>query len=182
MKLSLGTLVAALGIGALMLAAAKTDGYPPYVTAKTLYAAHDLRGKKAPDLFAEKWFDGKAPDTKGKVVVVDFWATWCGPCRKLIPEMNEWSKKLSKDVVFIGISDEPAATVQGLMKSTPMNYHVAVDTSQKMKNVLGVQGIPHVMVVTPDGVVRWQGWPQDEKDQLTAEKISAIVEAYKAHH
>jgi thiol-disulfide isomerase/thioredoxin len=156
----------------------KSD-YPAYVK-KTLYADHDIRGKSAPKLHVEKWLTGSAPNTKGKIVVIDFWATWCPPCRALIPEMNGWAAKFKGKVDFIGISDESAATVSSFMKSTPMHYSVGLDPSATMSKAIGVQGIPHVIIETPDGVVRWQGFPLSGEDRLTADKIQAIVDTYAA--
>ncbi len=153
--------------------------YPKFVK-KNLYAKTDFRGKAAPEFFVEKWLNGNAPEMKGKVLIVDFWATWCGPCRKLIPEMNAWHKKFSKDVVFVGLSDEPAEKVTEFMKGSPMDYHVAVDSSKSMSKALGIQGIPHVMIVSPDGVVRWQGFPGSQEDPLTEAVIQQIVDAAKA--
>lgn len=160
------------------MALAQEAAYPKVVTTKTLYAKNDLRGKKAPALKVEQWL-GKAPNTKGKILFVDFWATWCGPCRELIPEVNAWQKKYGKDIAFVGISDEPAETVRGFMAKTKMDYAIGIDTKKTMSNALGVQGIPHVMIVTPDGIVRWQGWPGSPEDPLTDEVIAKIVKASK---
>jgi len=167
------TAIAAVGI------AAQEAAYPKIVTTKTLYAKTDLRGKQAPKLEVEQWLNGGAPNTKGKILFVDYWATWCGPCRALIPEVNKWHEKYGKDIVFIGISDEPAATVQGFMEKTPMAYHIAVDSQKRMSKVLGVQGIPHVMIVSPDGIVRWQGFPGSEEDPLTEKVLGQIIAASK---
>ncbi len=160
------------------VARVKAD-YPPIITAKTLYAKTDLRGKEAPKLFVEQWLNG-APETKGKILFVDYWATWCGPCRALIPEVNKWHEKFGKDIAFVGISDENAATVKSFMDKTPMKYHVGVDTKKTMSKVLGVQGIPHVMIVTPDGIVRWQGFPGSQEDPLTEEVLQKIIDASKS--
>src|SRR5206468_53087 len=122
---------------------------------------------------------GAAPATKGKVVLIDFWATWCPPCRGLIPELNGFKKKFGNDLVIIGVSDEPEATVTGFMKSTPMDYNVAIDTKKTMSNMVGVQGIPHVLVISPDGIVRWQGFSGSEEDPLTADKLAKIIAASK---
>jgi thiol-disulfide isomerase/thioredoxin len=148
--------------------------YPPYVK-KRLFAAKDERGKHAPEIVVEKWLTGHRPDTKGRVVLVDMWATWCGSCRELIPELNEWSTKFKKDLVVIGISDEDPDKVKRFMEKVPMNYNVGVDPKQRLEQELGVEAIPHVLVITPDGIVRWQGWPGSQEDPLTTDKLSEIL-------
>lgn len=154
--------------------------WPAIVTDKNLYATNDFRGKKAPTFVVEKYLNGQMPQTAGKVLVIDFWATWCGPCRELIPEMNKWHAELKNDVFFIGVSDEKEETVRKFMETTPINYLSTIDTQKRMSNALGVKGIPHVMVISSDGIVRWQGWPQDPKDTLTKAKLQQIITANKS--
>ena len=166
-----------LQLGSLAYAA----DYPPYDMQKKLYADNDFRGKKAPELHVGTWLTGSAPDTQGKVVLYDFWATWCPPCKRLIPELNGFKSKFGNDLVVIGISDEPADTVRTFMQTHQMDYSVATDPSAKMKSAIRVAGIPHVMVVSPDGIVRWQGLPGAKQDPLTEAKLSQIIAASKAH-
>src|ERR1044071_8796476 len=78
--------------------------------------AADL-GEAAAPLEISEWVKGGPVDlaaVKGKkVVVVEFWATWCGPCRVSIPHLTEMQKKFAKrDVLFVGISDEDSAKVK----------------------------------------------------------------------
>jgi cytochrome c biogenesis protein CcmG/thiol:disulfide interchange protein DsbE len=63
------------------------------------------------------------------------------------------------------------------MKTHPMNYSVATDTSGALKAQLGVSGIPHVLVISPDHVVRYQGFPSSDQDPLTEETLSKIIKA-----
>lgn len=148
--------------------------YPPY-TKKHLYAERDLRGHRAPKIAAAQWLQGGTPSTAGKTVLVDLWATWCPSCIALIPEMNKWSEEFKGKLVVIGISDESANVVKGFLASKKMTYHVGVDPSQRMEKAVGVQGIPHVLVISPDGIVRWQGYPKEEGDELTDAKLKAII-------
>lgn len=147
--------------------------WPP-ILEKTLYAS-DFRGEQAPTLFVDEWLTDK-PKREGKVLMVDFWATWCGPCRKLIPEVNEYQKEFGDDLVVIGLSDEKADVVKAFAEKTKMDYALGVDPKGRTASKLGIKGIPHVMIVSSDGVVRWQGFPGSEKDPLTADIIKQIIE------
>jgi cytochrome c biogenesis protein CcmG, thiol:disulfide interchange protein DsbE len=142
---------------------------------KEMYG-EDIRGKKAPAFVVEKMLTAK-PEREGKVVLIDFWATWCGPCRELIPELNEFQEKFKDDLVVIGVSDEKAATVEQFMKTTQMNYTSAIDTKARMKKAIKVKGIPHVLIISTDGIVRWQGYPGTSQDPLNAAVIRKIIDA-----
>jgi cytochrome c biogenesis protein CcmG, thiol:disulfide interchange protein DsbE len=174
-------LILSMTIAALTGAQAIAGEEYPEAVKKELFADNDLRGKQAPELHVEKWVTGKAPDTKGKVVLIDFWATWCPPCRELVPELNELKKKFGSDLVIIGITDEPPKKVKAFLKKLPMDYSIGSDQSDKMYAAVGVTGIPHVLVITPDNIVRWQGLPGLGDDPLTSDKIAKIIDASKAH-
>jgi cytochrome c biogenesis protein CcmG, thiol:disulfide interchange protein DsbE len=125
--------------------------------------AKDFQGKPMPKPLGkeQKYLDGKTPDRTGKVTVVDFWATWCPPCRAAMPIFDEVQTAHKDDAVVIGISDESESKVRSFIKQNPHEYPQAVDTSGGAKRALGIQGIPHVVVLSSDGVIRWQGNPHD---------------------
>ncbi len=142
---------------------------------KKLYAK-SFYHKKAPELVVEKWLTD-APDTKGKFVMIDFWATWCGPCKKAIPEIDRWYEKYKDKMVVIGISDESEQRVKA-MKQPVIDYYSAIDTQGRMKKELQIRGIPHVIIIDPDGIVRWQGFPFLPGYELTDEVIEGIFAKY----
>lgn len=174
-RLALALLVVVSGLAI----AAFQQGYPEIVTKKNLYAENDFRGKKAPAFFVQKWLNTSSVDTRGKVVLIDFWATWCGPCKAVIPELNELQKKFKDKLVVMGISDESADTVKSFMETTKMEYAVGIDTTKKMSKEIGVRGIPHVVIISPDGIVRWQGFPGSDEDKLTEKVVQQIITASK---
>ncbi len=143
---------------------------------KKLWAKSFLN-QKAPELTVEEWISQK-PDTKGKFVIIDFWATWCGPCRQAIPELNKIAKEFAKDVVVIGISDESAEKVKS-MKDPVIEYYSAIDTQKTMNKTLEIKGIPHVIVIDPKGIVRWEGFPTLQGHELTPEVIKNLIQKYK---
>jgi len=137
-------------------------------------------GDPAPPLEVAEWIKGQPvslEDGKGKTVyVVEFWATWCPPCRASIPHLSRLQKK-HKEVVIVGISNEPPEKVKSFLKKMgdQMNYVVAVDKSpSKTTNTylqpFGVKGIPHAFVVDKKGRIAWHGHPMANLDQVL-EKI-----------
>ena len=116
---------------------------------------------------------------KNKTIVIDFWATWCGPCRAAIPHMNELQQTFAEDLVCVGVSNEPLDAFKQGLSSRQLNkpntfaYALALDPSSRMQRHFGVRGIPHCVVISPDGKVRWQGHPAG----LDSGKLGAIIKA-----
>ncbi len=140
-------------------------------------SAIDLRGKQAPAFAIGEWWNG-APNVTGKLAIVDFWATWCGPCRAAIPHMNDIANAYPQDVACMGISDESKSKfdegcIRHNLKKSTFAYAVGIDPQARMKNVFGVRGIPHVAVISADGIVRWQGHPSGLTPQVVGELVNA---------
>jgi cytochrome c biogenesis protein CcmG/thiol:disulfide interchange protein DsbE len=139
------------------------------VTACSQAAPKDWVGKELPPLRVD--FVDKDPDTKGKPQIVEFWATWCPPCRATIPHLNEINKKYQpQGLVVIGITDEDKKTVQDFRKKLPMEYNVAID-KHGLAEKLGITGIPHAFLVGKDGKVVWEGHPGG----LTEAEVEKLV-------
>lgn len=110
-----------------------------------------------PELFVERWLTAK-PDCQGKFILYDFWSPTNAACLAEIPELNEFQKEFSDRLVVIGISDEPEAAVRRVVDQM-VEYPVAIDTLARTETEVGVTGLPHLMLMDPNGYVRWEGYP-----------------------
>jgi thiol-disulfide isomerase/thioredoxin len=116
---------------------------------------------------------GQQPELSGKPVLVEFWATWCPPCRKSIPHLNEvYAKYKDKGLTIVGITNEDEATVKKFQEKIPMTYNVAINAPQQLLQQFGVEGIPTAFLVDKSGKVVWAGHPME----LTESMIQKVLE------
>lgn len=162
-----------------------------------LPSVHALEvGDAAPALKTGEWVQGEPVKSfdKDKVYVVEFWATWCGPCRETIPHLNEVQKKFAdKGLVVIGqnVWEENEAAVAKFVKKMgdKMSYRVALDDKSAQEEgamantwmkASGQDGIPTAFVVDKAGKVAWIGHPMDGLDEVVASVIDGSFDPKKA--
>jgi len=116
---------------------------------------------------------------KGKVIVLDFWATWCGPCVKSLPGMiDEMAAFDSKKVRFIGVNQAEAKdAVKSFLDTRGWKLEVALDANQRVGQSFGVEGIPHTVIIGPDGKVAYvkTGYEPDGAKKI-AETVRKLLE------
>src|SRR5713101_2750707 len=114
---------------------------------------------------------------KGQVVVLEFWATWCGPCIEAIPHLNELADHFKgKPVQFIAITDENEKVITAFLKRKPIHAWVGLDTDKSMFKDYGITGIPHTVVVDRKGKIAAITFPtalteQHLEDVLAGKKL-----------
>jgi peroxiredoxin len=89
---------------------------------------------------------------KGKVVLVNFWATWCPPCRKEMPDLNTlYSRFKDQGFVILAMSDEDRPTVEKYIGEHPVDYPILLDPDRKVNSVYQIEGIPKSFIYDRTG-------------------------------
>jgi thiol-disulfide isomerase/thioredoxin len=141
-------------------------------------------GDRAVPLAGLEWVKGKPVKFEpGSVYVVEFWATWCGPCWTSIPHLTEIQHKYKdQKVTVIGISNETVAKVKPFVEEwgAKMDYTVAVDTKRDVGNgymkAFNQGGIPHAFIVDGQGQLVWHGHPMGDLDRVLPEVVAGTFD------
>jgi thiol-disulfide isomerase/thioredoxin len=145
-----------------------------------------LEGKAAED-FELPLLDGgtvKLSALKGKTVVLDIWATWCGPCRRAMPIVEKVTGEFAdKGVVLYAVNqgEEPEA-IKKFLQTAKLNPKIAMDRDNKVSQAYGASTIPRIIIVGSDGVVRkvFRGLSPQFEDELRAVLTAAVNPAAPA--
>ena len=136
-------------------------------------------GDDLPDLAGYKLEGSPLGALKGKVVIIDFWASWCGPCKDSFPVMNELQKKYGdKGVVIIAVNeDEAKSDMQDFLKQNPAVFTVVRDAKQKLVELAGVQTMPSSFVFDPNGKLRFthSGFHGDKTHKEYEQQIESLL-------
>ncbi|HEX9986419.1 MAG TPA: TlpA disulfide reductase family protein [Thermoanaerobaculia bacterium] len=130
-------------------------------TAATETSSGTEIGQQMPAYSAD-YLDGKHFDIanrKGQVVLLNLWATWCGPCRVEIPELEELHKELSGkgfEVVGVSVDEYPAAEIQKFVDQYKMTYPIVLDPEGKLANVLQTTVLPTTVLLDRKGKIVWK--------------------------
>ncbi len=136
-------------------------------------------GVSAPELALEKLLqapkDVKADwqSLRGKVVVLEFWATWCAPCVASIPHLNSLADQFKdRQVQFIAITDQDHSTIAPFLERRKINAWVGLDTDRSVFKAFAVDGIPYTVVVGQDGKIA----TITTAKKLTAETLEGVLD------
>jgi thiol-disulfide isomerase/thioredoxin len=137
-------------------------------------------GTVAPEVSAKDWLncDGapRLADLRGKVVLVELWATWCGPCVRGIPHLNDLHDRYGpKGLRILSFTDQSKKGIEAFVARMPITYTVGAGSDLYAE--YGVSGIPHAFLIGKDSKILWSGNPGEE---ALEKAITAAVDAVHA--
>jgi thiol-disulfide isomerase/thioredoxin len=117
-------------------------------------------------------------DFRGKVVLLNFWASWCGPCRKEMPILEQLHKQYqAKGVTLVGVNVEPSSDdAVKWLKGTPVSFPILFDRDSSVSKLYQVQGMPNTVILDRKGKVRFihRGYKPGEENEYL-DQIRALV-------
>lgn len=102
------------------------------------------------------------PPTGARLTLVDFWATWCAPCRAEIPRLNALYANLKpKGFEIVGLTEESPEVASAFLKRVPMEYPAGAGGKAPLQKALGVKALPYALLVDRSRKVLWRGQPSE---------------------
>ena len=153
-----------------------------FFTVSAALAAPLKPGDAFPDL-SKFGLEGTLPDLKGKVVLVDFFASWCGPCKESFPAMQELHKKFGgQDFIILAINlDKKKEAMADFLKSHPADFAIVRDAANKLVAEVKIPTMPTSFLLDREGKVHsvHGGFKGDETRKKYTEEIAALLKSQK---
>jgi thiol-disulfide isomerase/thioredoxin len=138
-----------------------------------------LLGKEAPEIFVKEWITGgpaSLADFRGRVILLEFWATWCKPCREMFPKLKKLHEiECSRGLEVIALTRHymayrgPAESMiqeRQLMLSMvtehDVNFHVGIAEDERLQGIYGGNGLPTVVLIDRNGIIQYAGPGEDD--------------------
>lgn len=142
--------------------------------------ADDARNP-APDFTARSSQNGniRLADLRGKVVMLNFWASWCAPCRKEMPLLNELYRRYSPaGFVLLGVNTEAnIEQANAVLEEIPVDFPIVYDTSNKVSEAYKIDAMPTTVLIDRDGQLRYvhRGYKSGD-EEIYREKIRQLLQ------
>jgi len=153
------------------------------MTFSKIYAQSNIKvGEKAPKINITNWIENvpEDKDLQNKYIVLEFWATWCGPCIAAVPHMNKIQEEFNQnDLYYISITDESVEKVERSLKRIDFNSIVVTDLTKKTQiqfgdGIEGLDAYPLTVLINKNAIIKWIGEPKSLNSKIMSEFLSNV--------